>query len=171
MAWLLLCLGKAISMENYNLEFYVDMEVTSVSSAIEIVPMLVNQYNPTSVVDIGCGTGAFAYEFFKLGIDDVIGYEGTWMRDKDTLLQKDKYVYSDLTKKIDVTRNFDLCLCLEVAEHLDFFAAQTLLDENQGKQIKHNFTIKHIMIDFNIIFIRNFRLSMFKDKKLIFFNQ
>jgi SAM-dependent methyltransferase len=114
-------------MENYNSEFYVDMEVTSVSSAIEIIPILVNQYNPTSVVDIGCGTGAFAHEFYKQGIDDVIGYEGTWMRDKDTLLQKDKYVYNDLTKEIVVTRKFDLCLCLEVAEHLDFSAAETLI--------------------------------------------
>jgi SAM-dependent methyltransferase len=114
-------------MENYNSEFYVDMEITSASSAIEIIPILINQYHPTSVVDVGCGTGAFAQEFLKRGIQDVIGYEGDWMRGIDTLLQKEKYIYTDLTKRIMVTRNFDLCLCLEVAEHLDSFAAETLV--------------------------------------------
>ncbi len=123
----MLCFGEMNSMESYNSEFYVEMEVTSVSSAKEIVPILVKQYNPTSVVDVGCGTGAFAYEFIKNGIQDVIGYEGDWMRDKDTLLQKEKYIYTDLTKEIIVARNFDLCLCLEVAEHLDSFAAETLI--------------------------------------------
>lgn len=114
-------------MEVYSSEFYADMEVTSITSAKEIIPVLIDRYNPTSVVDVGCGTGAFALEFINNGIEDVIGYEGIWMREADTLLQKDKYIYWDITQEIRTTRIYDLCLCLEVAEHLDYSSARTLI--------------------------------------------
>jgi len=114
-------------LEVYSSEFYADMEVTSITSAKEIIPLLIDRYKPTSVVDVGCGTGAFALEFIKNGINDVLGYEGVWMREADTLLQKDKYIYWDITQEIRTTRIFDLCLCLEVAEHLDYLSARTLV--------------------------------------------
>ena len=114
-------------MEVYNAEFYTDMEISSVTSAKEIIPILINRYQPISVVDIGCGTGAFAREFIQNGVEDVVGYEGDWMRETETLLQKDKYIYVDFTNEISATRIYDLCLCLEVAEHLDYSSARTLV--------------------------------------------
>ena len=114
-------------MELYNAEFYADMEISSVTSAKEIIPLLINRYQPISVVDIGCGTGAFAQEFIQNGVEDVVGYEGDWMRETETLLQKDKYIYVDFTNEISATRIYDLCLCLEVAEHLDYSSARTLV--------------------------------------------
>ena len=114
-------------MEVYNAEFYTDMEISSVTSAKEIIPILINRYQPISVVDIGCGTGAFAREFIQNGVEDVVGYEGDWMRETGTLLQKDKYIYVDFTNEISATRIYDLCLCLEVAEHLDYSSARTLV--------------------------------------------
>lgn len=114
-------------MEEYSSEFYADMEISSVTSAKEIIPILMDRYQPKSIVDVGCGTGAFAAEFIQNGIEDVTGYEGEWMRQAETLLQKDKYIYSDFTKKIDTKRIYDLCLCLEVAEHLDYSSARILI--------------------------------------------
>lgn len=120
-------LRKVRTMEVYNSEFYTDMQVSSLTSAKEIIPLLVNRYQPVSVVDVGCGTGAFAQEFILQGIHDVTGYEGGWMRDTETLLKKDKYVYVDFTNGIESTRTYDLCVCLEVAEHLDISSARTLI--------------------------------------------
>jgi len=114
-------------MGKYGNEFYVDMEIASIMSAKEIIPILINRYQPFSVVDVGCGTGAFAREFLHNGVSDVLGYEGEWMRKVKTLLQKDKYVYVDISKELRTSRTYDLCLCLEVAEHLDYSSARTLV--------------------------------------------
>jgi SAM-dependent methyltransferase len=114
-------------MGQYGNEFYADMEIASIMSAKEIIPILINRYRPFSVVDVGCGTGAFAREFLDNGVSDVLGYEGEWMRKVKTLLQKDKYVYVDISKELRTSRTYDLCLCLEVAEHLDYSSARTLV--------------------------------------------
>lgn len=45
-------------MGKYGNEFYADMEIASIMSAKEIIPILINRYRPFSVVDVGCGTGA-----------------------------------------------------------------------------------------------------------------
>jgi len=111
----------------YDSEFYADMEISSLTSAREVVPILISRYHPRSVVDVGCGTGAFTREFLKNGIEDVIGYEGEWMRKTPTLLPKDKYIYFDITNEIAPKKQYDMCLCLEVAEHLDISVARTLI--------------------------------------------
>jgi SAM-dependent methyltransferase len=114
-------------MEVYNSEFYADMQISSLASAKEIIPLLISRYKPASVVDVGCGTGAFAREFIQNGVDDVTGYEGEWMRGVQTLLQQEKYIFVDFTNGIVPTRIYDLCICLEVAEHLDSSSARTLV--------------------------------------------
>ncbi len=114
-------------MEFYDSEFYADMEISSLTSAKEIIPILISRYHPKSVVDVGCGSGAFSREFLQNGIEDVIGYEGEWMWKTPTLLPKDKYFYFDFTNEITPKKPYDLCLCLEVAEHLDYSVARTLI--------------------------------------------
>ena len=104
------------------------MESGSVASAMEIVPLMVSRYSPDSVVDVGCGTGPFASEFLKYGVSEVIGYEGVWMRTLPTILPKNFYVYTDITEPFIPSRRYDLCLCLEVAEHLDEAYAKTLIE-------------------------------------------
>lgn len=114
-------------MDNYSNDFYATMEKGSFSSAQKIVPKLIARYSPNSVVDIGCGTGSFANEFLNLGISEVTGYEGTWMAPLPTLLPKANYLYHDLTKSLTSPKSFDMCLCLEVAEHIDEKFAENLI--------------------------------------------
>lgn len=115
-------------MTIYSDDFYATMEQGSRSSAQQIVPLLISRYSPNSVVDVGCGTGPFASEFLNLGVSDIAGYEGDWMKNIPTLLPKKLYIYEDLTKPLTLTRKYDLCLCLEVAEHLEEFNARTLIE-------------------------------------------
>lgn len=115
-------------MTTYSDDFYSVMEIGSLGSAQEIVPLLVSRYGPNSVVDVGCGTGAFANEFLKKGVEDVVGYEGKWMESVQTLLPKDRFLFGDITKPISTSRAYDLCVCLEVAEHLDVVHAPVLID-------------------------------------------
>lgn len=115
-------------METYSDDFYSTMEKGSFSSAQEIVPKLISRYSPQSVVDIGCGTGSFANEFLNLGVSEVIGYEGVWMESLPTLLPKNNYRYHDLTKSIVSLSSYDICLCLEVAEHINEEHAENLIE-------------------------------------------
>jgi SAM-dependent methyltransferase len=115
-------------MSVYSNDFYTNMEQGSQTSAEQIVPLLLSKYLPKSVVDVGCGTGPFANEFLKLGVSDVAGYEGDWMKPLPTILPKNFYLYQDLTEDLNPTRVYDLCLCLEVAEHLEESSARTLID-------------------------------------------
>ncbi|WP_306343104.1 methyltransferase domain-containing protein, partial [Escherichia coli] len=41
-----------------------------------IVPIIMNYFSPSSVIDIGCGTGNFLAEFKKFGVKDVLGVDG-----------------------------------------------------------------------------------------------
>jgi SAM-dependent methyltransferase len=115
-------------LRNYSDDFYKTMAHGSRSSAQHIVPLLLSRYTPNSIVDVGCGTGPFAHEFLRRGVIDVAGYEGIWMAELFTQLPKDYYIYQDLTKPFEVTRKYDLCLCLEVAEHLDEMHARQLIE-------------------------------------------
>lgn len=103
------------------------MDVTSISSAKELVPLLIKKYSPNSIIDVGCGTGAFANEFKSSGIKNVTGYEGAWMRNEQTILPKENYVFTDLSLFVKIEEQYDLCLCLEVAEHLNEKSAKNLI--------------------------------------------
>ena len=117
-----------MKLETYSSDFYSVMETGSSSSAHEIIPLLFSAYKPKSVVDVGCGTGAFASEFLKLGVTDVVGYEGLWMKSLPTILPKDRYIYQDFKNALSSPRTFDLAICLEVAEHLEEVYARSLIN-------------------------------------------
>ena len=53
-----------------------DTTVHNTNAASQIVPFLLNLVGPTSVIDVGCGTGTWLKVFLENGIDDVLGIEG-----------------------------------------------------------------------------------------------
>ncbi len=105
-------------------------EAHSLTAPEIIVPVIMNVLNPKSVVDVGCGIGTFLHVFKKAGVEDVLGYDGTWVN----LDQLSKYLSPAFFKKVDLEktlvpeRTFDLALCLEVAEHLQPESADILVE-------------------------------------------
>jgi len=99
-------------MKPYSSEEYVPY-----NSINAIVPIAIRIVNPTSVVDIGCGRGAWLKSFMNHGITDVIGVDGKWMEGK-IVIPKDKFIGHDLTHPLELNRRFDLAVCLEFAEHI-----------------------------------------------------
>jgi SAM-dependent methyltransferase len=100
----------------------------SLLSARAIVPLLIELFRPSSVIDIGCGGGSWLQAFHECGVADLLGVDGPWIDRRVFRLSPELLRYHDLTKPLEVGRRFDLANCLEVVEHLPSEAAPTLVD-------------------------------------------
>ncbi|MCS5489022.1 class I SAM-dependent methyltransferase [Algoriphagus limi] len=95
-----------------------------------ILPIVFDFFSPNSILDIGCGIGTWLSVAKKLGFRDVKGVDGDYVDRKllGKYLIDEEFVSHDLTQPIDLGKKFDLCICLEVAEHLPESAADTLVE-------------------------------------------
>jgi 2-polyprenyl-3-methyl-5-hydroxy-6-metoxy-1,4-benzoquinol methylase len=94
---------------------------------LDLPPMqhILNVYRPDSVLDVGCGIGAYLSYFIHKGVQDCLGMDGIDL--SSTLLAGDRYIKQDLSTPFDLGRQFDLVMCVEVVEHLPSEAANHLL--------------------------------------------
>jgi SAM-dependent methyltransferase len=98
------------------------------SRAAEAIAPLVNGLLPArSVVDFGCGTGAWLRAFRRCGAVSVLGLDQFEPTDVALLIERDEYQRADLAQDIRLVRRFDLALSLEVGEHLPRPASPTLV--------------------------------------------
>jgi SAM-dependent methyltransferase len=88
-----------------------------------IVPLVYELVKPASVVDIGCGNGAWLAEFARLGATRVLGVDGDYVDRGSLRIDPSQFVATDLSEPWGVQDRFDLAICLEVAEHLPESAA------------------------------------------------
>lgn len=107
----------------YDKEFYDRMNkqgiVNSRTSSQIIVPMVVDLFQPNSVVDVGCATGVWLDAFKKIGkVKEVLGYDGDWVDENRLLIKRNEFVRHNLEEKIVSNKKYDLAISLEVAEHI-----------------------------------------------------
>lgn len=113
----------------YGRDFYAwHREGTSRSAGV-IVPMLMELFNPRSVVDVGCGEGLWLSAFQQCGVHDLSGIDGSWARPEWRSHSGIQFVGQDLAGPIELNRRFDVALCLEVVEHLPLAAGTRLIAE------------------------------------------
>jgi SAM-dependent methyltransferase len=86
---------------------------------------LAERFLPTSVLDIGCGIGAYPQLFRSLGTHEVLGVDG--LHPGDVALPAGAYLQHDLAQRLDLGRTFDLVICVEVAAHIEDRHATTLI--------------------------------------------
>ena len=73
-------------------------------------------FAPTSVLDIGCGSGVSMDYFLSKGID-AVGVEGSTMAISNARNSK-QIVQFDLRRELDLNRRFDLVWSYEFVEHI-----------------------------------------------------
>lgn len=112
----------------YGRWFYEYVDESASSSAEVVVPVVAAAVAPTSVVDVGCGTGAWLTAFRSVGVSDVLGLDSDRVPADLRQLDGDQFLIVDLTAPPSLARTFDLAVCLEVAEHLPGSAAPTLVE-------------------------------------------
>lgn len=103
-------------MAQYDEAFYLD--TTADASAEVIVPILVELTGCKSVLDLGCGDGAWLRCFMNHGVTDVLGLDGPYIDPKFRKVPAENFIACDLSQRTELGRTFDLAMSLEVAEHL-----------------------------------------------------
>jgi SAM-dependent methyltransferase len=102
-----------------------------------VVPYMVELFKPRRVVDVGCGIGTFLHVFKTCGVAEVLGVDGSWVNKAQLNIAANEFLEADLEKPIRLDKEFDLVLCLEVAEHLAATSADVIVDSltSLGKKI------------------------------------
>jgi hypothetical protein len=98
---------------HYGADFYKGLIEGSLRSARVFVQLLMSVVSVESVVDLGCGRGAWLKAFKERGVRRLVGIDGHW-NDQSNMI-------ADLNAPITSLENerFDLAMSLEVAEHLE----------------------------------------------------
>src|ERR1700688_4240401 len=89
----------------YNPKFYREL-ASAQQSAREILPLVLDVVKPASAVDIGCGTGNWLSVASELGVGDVLGVDGQWVK-AQLAIPADKFIAHDLSTPLRLGRRFD----------------------------------------------------------------
>jgi len=73
---------------------------------------------PCSLLDVGCGTGTWLKAATELGVRDVLGIDGATLSPAQLHVPSECFRQVDLNSPWELSRKFDVALCMEVAEHL-----------------------------------------------------
>jgi SAM-dependent methyltransferase len=103
---------------DYSPQYYSRLKTGSNDSAKAVVPVVLDLVRPKSVIDLGCGTGAWLSEFKRLGVADILGVDGPHIPVNQLEIEPDEFLIADLTYPLRFRGHFDLAVSLEVAEHL-----------------------------------------------------
>jgi SAM-dependent methyltransferase len=94
-------------------------EAHNLKAATEVVPILIELFNPQTVLDVGCGTGTWLKIFSELREQIYLqGLDGDYIDRSKLTITKDWLKTMDLSKPFNLNKRFDLVMSLEVAEHL-----------------------------------------------------
>jgi SAM-dependent methyltransferase len=105
-------------MDAYDTQYDEYLRSGARTSARVIVPLLFDLIKPTSVIDVGCGTGEWLSVFAECGAEDILGIERPGFDPTNIAVPGEAVVEHDLREPITIGRTFDLAVSLEVAEHL-----------------------------------------------------
>ena len=116
----------------YDEAFFEGLEAGSRRSASVVVPLVQKLVRPKSVLDVGCGVGAWVAEWINQGVTDVLGLDGEYVDKSMLQIPLTSFQSTDLRNPFSLGRRFDLVQSLEVAEHLEESCAdafvQSLVD-------------------------------------------
>ncbi len=98
------------------------------ASARKILASVFQTFSPSSVLDIGCGHGAWLQVAKELGADAIRGVDGPWINPNELLIPASCFSDQSLENPLDLKQKFDLVISLEVAEHLPKTAADVFVN-------------------------------------------
>ena len=117
-----------MNQDCYSRSYYEGLQSGSLRSAEVVAPLVLGLISARSVVDVGCGVGAWLAAFQKSGVDDIWGIDGDYVDASILQIPRSRFQGADLSKPLVLNRTFDLAISLEVAEHLPPDCAARFVD-------------------------------------------
>jgi SAM-dependent methyltransferase len=111
----------------YDEAFFAGQVEQCLQSARAVVRVVHRLFTPRSVVDVGCGLGAWLHAFSEMGVNEVCGIDGDYVNRRNLLIPPAKFISQDLGRPFEIPGRYDLAMCLEVAEHLSAQAGARLV--------------------------------------------
>lgn len=102
----------------YDEGFYADQVDGSARAAAVVLPLVFAVAKPERVIDIGCGQGAWLAAAESLGARALTGLDGAWVDRAKLRSPRIAFHPTDLAQAIPDHGRHDLCISVEVAEHL-----------------------------------------------------
>jgi SAM-dependent methyltransferase len=109
---------------SYDAAFMEYARLSNSSSARAIIHLLLQHLPISSVLDVGCATGAWLKEWRTAGIAGLCGVDGAYVNRDDLQIAPSEFNVRDLSQSFNLGRVFDLVQSLEVAEHLPVASAE-----------------------------------------------
>lgn len=118
-----------MSTSGYDYDFYKDRHAATLYSARTILSMVIDAIpEVTSAVDFGCGVGTWLSVAKENGIDDVQGFDGSWVDKKLLEIPAAQFEQVNFEQPIQLQNNYGLGISLEVAEHISPRACNNFID-------------------------------------------
>lgn len=117
-----------MSQHVYENQFFDYIDGGAMAAAGAFSTLLKAEIDISSVLDIGCGRGAWLKIWKDGGVADVRGVDGDYVDTETLLIPKEQFTGHDLTKPVSFDRRFDIATSFEVAEHLPFEASDAIVD-------------------------------------------
>jgi hypothetical protein len=119
----------SIIYKSYNNDFYSEVTENAINNSRIIVPLVLKILPPiNSVVDFGCGEGAWLSVFLENGVKEILGIDGPWINKDKLKINRDNFIETNFEKGISLERKYDLAVSLEVAEHLPLKVSKFFID-------------------------------------------
>jgi len=128
----------AAQTQSYSPTFFADSAPTSLRSARLMLGHLFDFYRPRSVIDVGCGPGAWLAAAEELGATSLEGIDGPWVQPSTLLSKRIHFRPTDLASDFVTTGGRDLCISVEVAEHI--------APEAAGRFVKSLCTLSDVVV-------------------------
>lgn len=116
--WSASIVGETNPAALYDQKFFDELSAGSSASAARILPEVVRLVSPRSAVDLGAGNGEWLAELRALGVTDVLGIDGDWVKPSALKIPQTNFKTHDLRAPFVLDRTFDLAISMETAEHL-----------------------------------------------------
>src|SRR5688500_12437227 len=120
--------GWLESSMTYKQSLHVQYQDEARRSALAFLKVIFEHFPQQSVLEVGCGLGAWLQVAMDLQVKEALGVDGEWTDLKRLQIPRENFQVHDLAKPLDLGRRFSMTLSLEVAEHVTANSANVFVD-------------------------------------------